>query len=322
MSRLLRAIALVLAVTFSLFPGFACAETQLALVQRTFDALNQSSAALDRGDFARAQSLLAGIRSSAEALQGNAERFALQAKETDVRTEANARRTADLIAQTVQAEQAADREIQDLDGKIADSKVQIDRANQTRVDLENQMKVYQQEVAMRNECKSRFMDGLFWNTECWRLGWADLTQNRVDALNRDIKDNVAQLSDIQSAQFDLTRRLSDQQERLRSAQTRKVQLEAELQELDQRIKTLKAAVVSLTNASFFWKDTATLIRSKVMSIDTLQQNLRILAGRAQATSTAPVFDSYDKEEVRTLQATLIDFARTLDKGTNILLSQR
>ncbi|MBK6973017.1 MAG: hypothetical protein IPH26_08720 [Sterolibacteriaceae bacterium] len=51
----------------------------------------------------------------------------------------------------------------------------------------------------------------------------------------------------------------------------------------------------------------------------MQQSLQILAKRANRTSTAPVFDSYDKEAVRSLEATLIDFARTLDNNTNILL---
>ncbi|MBK7237579.1 MAG: hypothetical protein IPI02_18875 [Sterolibacteriaceae bacterium] len=63
----------------------------------------------------------------------------------------------------------------------------------------------------------------------------------------------------------------------------------------------------------------TLIGSKTTSIETLQQSLQILAKRANRTSTAPVFDSYDKEAVRSLEATLIDFARTLDNNTNILL---
>jgi len=81
-------------------------------------------------------------------------------------------------------------------------------------------------------------------------------------------------------------------------------------------------VVSLTDATLFWRDTATLIGSRITSIGTLQESLQLLAKRARGTSTAPVFDSYEKEEVRSLEATLIDFARTLDNGTNILLSRR
>lgn len=322
MSRLLRAIAFALTITLSLSAGMACAESQLALVQRTFNALNQSSAALDRGDVARAQTLLADVRSSAETLKGNAEHFEQQARASEERVEAEARRTADLATQTAQAAVAAENEVRGLEGKIAESRTKLEKANQTRVSLENQMRVYQEEVALRNECKAHFMDGLFWSGECWRLGWADLTSKRWEALNRDIVDNNTQHNRIENEQLSLRRQFYTQEATLRQTQERKRELDASSQMLGQRVKTLKATVVSLSSASKFWRETATLIGSNVTSIETLQQNLKILSGRAQAKSPAPVFDSYDKEEVRSLQATLIDFARTIDNGTNILLAQR
>jgi len=113
--------------------------------------------------------------------------------------------------------------------------------------------------------------------------------------------------------------LSTQQARAREASAPKVQLESQRETLDKQSKTLRAAVVSLSDASMFWTDTARLIDSKITSIETLQQNLQILVGRASKSSSSPVFDRYDKEEVRSLEATLVDFARTMDNQTNILL---
>lgn len=314
MSRLLRTIAI--ALTLVLTVGVAQAETQLALLQRTFDALRQSATALEQGDVRKAQALLAGIKSSAETLRGTAERFAKQAKETEKLREAEARDVTTKITETYQAEQAADKEVRDLQPKIADLTTQLEKANVTRNALEAQAVVYRRDQQMRQECKDHFMDGMFWSGECWRLAFTDPSGER---LVNDTNDNNRQRNNIENARRDLNGRLYDQQRQLSETGARKAQLESQRRVLDQEAKTLRAAVVSLSDASLFWTDTATLIASKLTSIETLQQNVQLLVGRANRTSAAPVFDSYDKEEVRSLEATLMDFARTLDNHTNILL---
>jgi chromosome segregation ATPase len=315
MLKLLRAIALTLAAA----TGVAQAETQQALVQRTFDALRQSAAALQQGDAVKGKALLADIKSSAETLRGTAERFGKQAAAAADQREAEVRNVAAQITRTFQAEQAADKEVRELMAKVDDLAAQLGKADATRDALAAQAAEYQREVRKRQECKEHFWDGLFWSGECWRLGWADLTANRWIALNNDIQGNDRQRNDIEMARRDLNQQLNSQQGKLSETRARKAQLEAQRQQLDKQVKTLKAAVVSLSDASVFWTDTATLIGSRITSIETLQQNLQILVGRANRTSAAPVFDSYDKEEVRSLEATLIDFARTLDNHTNILL---
>lgn len=312
MSKLLHAIALALSLT----AGVAQAESQLALVQRTFDALKQSATALEQGDVRKAQALLAGIKSSAETLRGTAERFANQAAETEKLREAEARDVTTKITETYQAELAADKEVRNLQPKIADLTTQLEKANVTRNALEAQAVVYRRDQQMRQECKAHFAEGIFYSGECWRLAFTDPSGQR---LVNDINDNNRQRNNIETARRDLNGQLYTQQRQLNEARARKEQLEAQRRVLEQQSKTLRAAVVTLTNASFFWKDTVTLIGSKITSIETLQQSLQILAKRAKGTSTAPVFDKYDKEEVRTLEATLIDFARTLDNNTNILL---
>ncbi|MBK6973019.1 MAG: hypothetical protein IPH26_08730 [Sterolibacteriaceae bacterium] len=317
MSKLLGGIAIAIALVLTVTA--AQAGDQLTLVQRTFDALRQSATALEQGDAGKAQALLAGIKSSAEALRGTAERFGKQAAAAAEQREAEARAVTTKITETYQAEQAADKEIRELEAQIATLTVQLEAANTMRNALEAQAAVYRREVAMRNECKNQPLEGIFYSGECWRLSFEDVFANRWIALNNNIKDNNTQRNNIENARHNLNGQLNSQQGKLGETRARKAQLEAQRTRLEQQVKTLRAAVVSLSDASVFWTDTVTLIGSKITSIETLQQSLQILAKRANRTSTAPVFDSYDKEAVRSLEATLIDFARTLDNNTNILL---
>jgi chromosome segregation ATPase len=317
MAKLLYALAV--AFTLCVSGAAAKAEPYQALVQRTFDALKQSATALDRGDLGKAQALLAGIKSSAETLRGTAGQFSKQAADSAKLREAEARDVTAQITKTYAAEQAADKEVRDLEPKIADLSKQLEKANATRRELDAQAAVYQQEVRMRQECKNHFADGIFWSGECWRLSFQDLFANRWRNLNNDIEGNNRQRREIENARNGLSSQLVNQQRRVNEMRSHKAQLEAQRHRLEQQVKTLKAAVVNLTDAAAFWTDTATLIGSRITSIGTLQQSVQLLMKRASRTAAAPVFDSYEKEEVRSLEATLINFAQTLDKGTNILL---
>ena len=312
----LRAFALLL---LSLVLGTAQAETQVALVQRTFDALKQSAAALEQGDANRGLGLLESIKASAETLRATAERFGKQAAEAEKQREAEARSVTSQITDTYRAEQAADKEVGELTAKINDLAAQLTAANATRDALAAQSAEYGREVQIRRECLAQPLEGMFYSWACWRLSFQDVFASRWAYLKNDIEGNNAQRINIENTRRDLSGQLSTQQARAREASARKVQLESQRQTLEKQSKTLRAAVVSLSDASLFWTDTARLIDSKITSIETLQQNLQILVGRASKPSNSPVFDRYDKEEVRTLEATLVDFARTMDNQTNILL---
>ena len=316
--KLIHALVLV----FVLAAGLARADgTQLALVERTFDAMRQSATALEQGDTARAQALLNDVKASAEALRGTADGFRKQAAAGADRREAEARDVTTRITDTFQAEQAADREIQALEGRIADLNAQLVKANETRDQLEAQSAVHRQEVKMREECKAHFMEGIFYSTECWRLSFQDVFAHRWIDLNNEIDSNRRQRNEIEGARRSLHEQLSSQQRTLIETRTRKAELERQRSGLEQQAKTLRAAVVSLSDAALFWTDTVTLIGSSIATIDTLQQGLQVLARRAQQTAPAPVFDRYDQESVRSLEDTLKDFARTLDDRSSILLAQ-
>jgi DNA repair exonuclease SbcCD ATPase subunit len=317
MPKLIHAIVILMVLAFG--PAHADA-TQLALVERTFEAMRQSSTALEQGDTARAQSLLNDIKGSAEALRNTAEGFAKQAGTAADRREAEARDVTTRITETFRAEQAADQEINGLEARIADLNAQLVKANATRDQLEAQSAIHRQEVQMRQECKAHFWDGIFYSTECWRLSFEDVFAHRWINLNNEIDSNQRQRNEIERARWSLQDQLSSQQRTLAETRARKAELETQRSALEQQSKTLRAAVVSLSDAAVFWTDTVTLIGSNISTIDTLQQGLQLLAKRAGNTAPAPVFDRYDQEAVRSLEDTLKDFARTLDDRSNILLT--
>lgn len=317
-AKLIHALVMVFVLAF----GLARADgTQLANVERTFDAMRQSATALEQGDSARAQALLNDVKASAEALRNTADGFRKQAAATADRREAEVRDLTTRITDTFQAEQAADREIQGLEGRIADLNAQLVKANATRDQLEAQAAVHRQEVKMRADCKAHFMEGIFYSTECWRLSFQDVFAHRWIDLNNEIDSNNRQRNEIEAARWSLRDQLGSQQRTLGETRTRKAELERQRSDLEQQAKALRAAVVSLSDAALFWTDTVTLIGSSITTIDTLQQGLQVLARRAQQTAPAPVFDRYDQEAVRSLEDTLKDFARTLDDRSSILLAQ-
>lgn len=317
-AKLIHALVMVFVLAF----GLARADgTQLANVERTFDAMRQSATALEQGDAARAQALLNDVKASAEALRSTAEGFRKQAAAAADRREAEVRDLTTRITDTFQAEQAADREIQGLEGRIADLNAQLVQANATRDQLEAQAAVHRQEVKMRADCKAHFMEGIFYSTECWRLSFQDVFAHRWIDLNNEIDSNNRQRNEIEAARWSLRDQLGSQQRTLGETRTRKAELERQRSDLEQQAKALRAAVVSLSDAALFWTDTVTLIGSSISTIDTLQQGLQVLARRAQQTAPAPVFDRYDQEAVRSLEDTLKDFARTLDDRSSILLAQ-
>jgi hypothetical protein len=315
MTKSLRAIALLLSLTLAT----AHAETQEALLQRTFDALKQSANALERGDTESATALLGGIKTAAQTLLATAEHYGRQAAESEKQREEEARAVIEQVTQTFRAEEAAGSQVRELTASVADLNAQLQAANQLRSMLETHAALYRQEVRMRQECRAQPLEGFFYSGECWRLSFADVFENRWIHLNNAIAGNNTQRNNIESALRDLNRQLASQQNLLRETGARKAQLESQRQALHRQAGVLRAAVVSLGDASLFWMDTVTVIGSRIDSIEMLQQNVRLLMRRASRESPAPVFDSYDKEEVRSLEATLLDFARTLDNQTNILL---
>ena len=317
MPKLIHALVMLLVLAFR--PA-AADTTQLALVERTFEALRQSSTALEQGDTARAQGLLSDIKGSAEALRNTAESFARQAGTAADRREAEAREVTTRITETFRAEEAADQEIKGLEARIADLNAQLVKANETRDQLEAQSAIHRQEVQMRQECKAHFWDGIFYSTECWRLSFQDVFAHRWIDLNNEIAGNQSQRNEIERARWSLQNQLSAQQRTLAETRARKVELDAQRSALEQQAKTLRAAVVSLSDAALFWTDTVTLIGSNIATIDTLQDGLQLLAKRAGTSAPGPVFDRYDQQAVRSLEDTLKDFARTLDDRSNILLA--
>lgn len=302
MSKLLHAIAIAIVLSQTVAVAQA-AETQLALVERTFEALKQSATALDQGDFSKAQALLASMESAAKTLHSTAERYGKEASAAADRREAEARAVTTQITENFNKEQAATKAMGEIEAEIANRTVRIEKAAKRHADL-------QKEISRLEE---RMKSPGFWRAR-GSSPWS------IDRYYRDLEDNKKQRSALESELSTLRKELNAHQTNLSEVKRHKAQLEAHRGELQQQDRNLRAAVISLSDASLFWTDTATLIDSRARSsIEDLRVNVRLRLKRADQLSPAPVFNSYDKIETRTLEETLKEFAQTLDNGTSIVL---
>ncbi len=302
MSKLLHAIAIAIVLSQTVAVAQAT-ETQFALVERTFEALKQSATALDQGDFSKAQALLASMESAAKTLHSTAERYSKEASAAADRREAEARAVTTQITENFNNEQAATKAMGEIEAAIADKTVRIEKAAKEHTDLQQQI----------GRLEERMKGPGFWRAHG---RWPP----SIDRYYRDLEDNKKQRSALESELSTLRVELNAHQTNLSEVRRHKAQLQAHRGELEQQDRNLRAAVISLSDASLFWTDTATLIDSRARSsIEDLKVNVRLRLKRADHLAPAPVFSSYDQIETRTLAETLKEFAKTLDNGTNIVL---
>lgn len=316
MGRLLRTLALALTLASGL--SAARAEVQQDLVQRTLGNLRASAAALQQADPGKAQALLTQIRSSAESLRTTAAQYQTQAAAAEASRQKELIALAQQIDDTYAAEKKANAEVLALSTNIASLNAQYQAGVAQLAKLQEDWRRLMEEARLSHECNNRWDKGFFYGP-CWELAGAQLFNNRLSQWHTDKADienrSRPLMNDINSKMAE--RRAKEQE--LSATRTRKAQLEVDRQRLHARQEALRKAVVHLTDASTFWRDIVTLAGSGITSVQTLQSDVEMLVKRAQRTASVPVFDQYDRQEIRTLEATLLDFARTLDSRTNFLL---
>ncbi len=301
--------------------GLAWADgTQLQQVTRVFEALHQSEAALAAGNTARAQALLTDIHGVADGLRRETETYVSRARSSADGRQAELLRTVQQIDETFRLEGESDRAVREQEARIADLDAQLAQAQAVRTGLDAQMAEYQREVQIRNECLAHPLEGIFYSWDCWRLSFQDVFANRWKALNNDIADNQRQRMRIERDRQAARDEREDALRRIEMLKARKAELQARRSRLEGEERTLRAAVVRLTDAVVFWRDLGVLIKSDIGTVAMLQDSVQRLARRADAQAPTPVFDRYDAESVRSLEDTLKDFARSIDNGRNILLA--
>jgi chromosome segregation ATPase len=284
--------------------GLVHAQTHLQLVQRTFDALRQSQAALDHGDFDKARSLLTDIGATVETLRGTADQYSTQAGTLADQRQKEAEAVATQSTKAYQDEQTEDKAVRDHLPQIAGKERQIHETVEQRRQLEREKE--KMERKSKSLMARRYAELSFRGAEFRQLPTL-------------INDKQTQIDRLQSELNNLNQQLNQHQTAVAQARQRIQELGQRRAELDKQLLTLRAAVVNLQDASVFWKELTILIdHQKSGSVENLKENLRLRLKRAGAHSTTPVFDSYDKLEFVTLEDALKNFAQTLDNGTNIL----
>lgn len=308
-----RSIALALFLTAAL----AHAGQQEQLVRTAFDGLRQSSAALDRGDHQRATQILTGLQATASTLRASAESFQKQAKEAEQRAQQQLIDNQNQIDRSIRDENTAQREENEINGALAQLGAERDTLGSRLRQLEKDLEPLRAEASTRQWCNDKWYRQF--DPQCLKLGLEDLFAGRWKTLNNQIADVRRQQNELTGKLNGLNRDLAGKQRRLREVVAQKQNLQKQRPALQKKAGVLRDAVVSLTDAATYWADTVVLIQSKMASLETLQDGVRILVKRADNKKQAPVFDSYDKTEISSLENTLLHFARTIDNRTNILL---
>ena len=316
-SKRLRSLSVALFLTATA----ALAGDQERLVRTAFDALRQSSDALDRGDHNRAASLLLGIQSTTRTLHNSAETFQKKAKDAADRTQSQLLANQTRIDETIRDERSVQTEQDNLSATIAQLTAKLNDLHPRLEQLERDMEPLHAEARKRQWCNDNVFKALF-DGDCIKFGFQDLFAGRWKDLNNQIADVRRQQDELHGKLQNLTGELRGKQVRLGNVAIQRRSLETERRYLQQQSGTFRDAVTSLADASKFWAETIVLIGSKLSSIETLQESVHLLVKRADAKTPTPVFDSYDKTEITSLENSLLQFARALDNNTNILLAPR
>jgi hypothetical protein len=309
--------ALVLVLTLGLTAIVARAEPQYPLVMATIDTFTRAAAALETGDSQAADQLLARMAALAASLRASAERLRAQAETGRAACEKRSLAVVAEISQTYAEEKALDHDVQTLAAQQADLNAQHAKLASDAAVLEAQMVPLRAEAQVRKRC-AESVAGWFENFgTCMSLGFQDLFERRVDHLNNEARDLQRRRQELRAQAAALDQRLAARRAEKAQKERRARDLAAHRQRLEGQDRALRAAVTSLSDITVFWGRAESLAAVRVGSRVAVLKDLLPLLDQ---TSNRPVFDAYDREEIRSLRTTMLDFSRTLDAGTNFLLS--
>jgi hypothetical protein len=183
------------------------------------------------------------------------------------------------------------------------------------------LELKQNELGEQSVSRYKCQTGSGWynfkTADCWKFSFEDMFTNRFAQLQRD----AAELN-RQKTEFSQTRSALDAERSQRlaeAAQTRDriTQLEADrrrLEILDQRHPRRRDQPLG---------HRAVLSRAEIVIRQRLAgdiEMLRTLLPALDKTGPAPAFDDYEKEDIRSLRDTMVDFSRSIDAGRNFLTS--
>jgi uncharacterized phage infection (PIP) family protein YhgE len=98
---------------------------------------------------------------------------------------------------------------------------------------------------------------------------------------------------------------------------RKGQLEAQRRRLEGLDRAARAAVATLSDINLFWAQAEAIMQGRMSNGIEL---LRDVVPALDKDVEAPMFDDFDKQQIRSLRVAMLDFAQSVDSGKNFLSS--
>ena len=297
-------------------PAWAASD-EAARTRATIDAFVRAAAALEHGDRATAAQDLDGMAASVGSLREVAARYSGLARTIGSACQTRSVAVIDEIQTTHQQEQQKQDELAQLQARSQnrDAQWQQLQSDIGRVNAERQPLI--EEAKYRNRCASE--PGLWFQggNRCWEFSFQDAFNNRYQHLNDHLADLQRQQQSLMQVRGDLAQDRARLQNEANQARNRKAELEAQRRRLESLDRATRAAATTLSNIVLFWSNAETMMQGRMSNgIDLLRDVVPAL----DQTVDAPVFDDFDKQQVRSLRETMLAFAQTIDAGKNFLSS--
>ncbi len=288
-----------------------------ARTRAVIDAFVRAAAALERGDRATAAQDLDGMAASVSSMREVAERYSGLAQTMGSACQARSVAVVNEIQTTYQQEKQKEDELTELKARSQnlDAQSQQLQSDIGRVNAEKQPLI--EEAKYRNRCAAE--PGLWFQggNRCWEFSVQDAFNNRYQHVNDHLADLQRQQRNLLQVGGDLARESARLQNEANQARNRKAELEAQRRRLETLDRATRAAATTLSDINLFWSQAETMMRGRMSNGIEL---LRDVVPALDKTAEAPLFDNFDKQQVRSLRDTMLDFAQSIDSGKNFLSS--
>jgi hypothetical protein len=308
--------AVAIAYTAVATTGWAGSD-DAARTRAAIDAFTHAAAALEQGDRATAAQSLDGMAASVTGLREVAAQYGDLAQNAQSACQARAIAVTNEIQSTYQQEQEKTEELGRLQARSQnlDAQWQQMQTDIVRVNAERQPLV--EEAKYRNRCASEPGLWLQGGNRCWEYSFQDAFNNRYQHVNNHLADLQGQQQNLLQVRGNLAGEIARLQNEANQARDRKAQLEAQRRSLESLDRASRAAVATLSDINLFWAQAEAIMQGRMSNgIDLLRDVVPALEKDVEA----PLFDDFDKQQIRSLRVAMLDFAQSVDSGKNFLSS--
>ena len=309
-------LAVAFAVSALAAPVLAASD-EASRTRVAIDIFVRAAAALEHGERATAAQTLDGMTASVASLRELAARYSGLAQQAQSSCQARSIAVTGEIQSTYQREQQTEDELSQLQArsKNLDAQLQQLQSDIVRVNTERQPLV--DEANYRNRCASEPGLWLEIGNRCWDLSFQDAFNNRYQHVNNQLTELQGRQQNLLQVRGDLTRDSARLQNESNQARTQKTKLEEQRRRLEGVDRATRAAVTALSDIILFWAQADAIMRGRLSNGIEL---LRDVVPALDKAVEAPLFDDFDKQQIRSLRVAMLDFAQSVDSGKNFLTS--